>query len=129
MGVLIDNIADFIKIRNDRVRKYEFMVNEYAQIGFALFCILGKCKRDYLEKYLDYSEICYPSVSSTLNQYVYKLKLSRPLSLEEEKLLGHYLLVEYARMNHIDSYAFSRNVKIYISGDNIFYQKIGANNK
>lgn len=129
MGEFSTLIHNWMKIQNDKVLRQQYMCNEYAQVGFVLFTILNNCNRDFLGRYLDYSELCISYPGSTWNQYVYSLKLTRPLDQAEERQFSHYLMVEYCRFVKIDPIAFSRNVQFSIAGNNLFIRKVGANGR
>lgn len=129
MGEFISFIRNWFKVQNDKVLKQQYMATEYAQVGFVLFNILNNCNREFLGKYLDYSELCIAYPGSTWNQYVYSLKLTRPLDQAEERQFSHYLMIEYCRFMKVDPIAFSRNVQFSISGNNLFIRKVGANKR
>lgn len=54
MGALFNYVKNWLEVQNDKVIRQQYMVNEYAQMGFVLFNILNNCNRDFLGKYLDY---------------------------------------------------------------------------
>lgn len=129
MGELVQYIRNWLKTQNDKILRQQYMCTEYAQMGFVLFSILNNCNREFLGKYLDYSEMCISFQGSTWNQYVYSLKLIRPLDQAEEKQFSHYLMLEYCRFTKIDPITFSRNVQFSIAGNNLFIRKVGANKR
>lgn len=129
MGEFSTLIHNWLKIQNDKILRQQYMATEYAQVGFVLFTILNNCNRDFLGHYLDYSELCISYPGSTWGQYVYSLKLIRPLDPAEERQFSHYLMVEYCRFMKIDPIAFSRNVHFSIAGNNLFIRRVGANRR
>ena len=129
MGALLQCVRNWIEVQNNKVLRQQYMCNEYAQIGFVLFNILNNCNREFLGKYLDYSELCISYPGSTWNQYVYSLKLIRPLDPAEERQFSHYLMIEFCRFTKVDPIAFSRKVQFSIAGNNLFVKRVGANNR
>lgn len=129
MGEFSTLIHNWLKMQNDKILKQQYMCTEYAQIGFVLFNILNNCNRDFLGKYLDYSELCISYPGSTWEQYVYSLKLNRSLDQAEERQFSHYLMIEYCRFMKIEPTAFSRNVQFSIAGNNLFIRRVGANRR
>lgn len=129
MAELVKYVRNWFKIQNDKILKQQYMCNEYAQVGFVLFNILNNCNREFLGKYLDYSELCISYPGSTWGQYVYSLKLIRPLEQAEERQFSHYLMLEYCRFMKIDPIAFGRNVQFSIAGNNLFVRRVGANRR
>lgn len=129
MGEFSTLIHNWLKMQNDKILKQQYMCTEYAQIGFVLFNILNNCNRDFLGKYLDYSELCISYPGSTWEQYVYSLKLNRSLDQAEERQFSHYLMIEYCRFMKIEPTAFSRNVQFSIAGNNLFIRRVGVNRR
>lgn len=129
MGEFSTLIHNWLKIQNDKILRQQYMATEYAQVGFVLFTILNNCNRDFLGKYLDYCELCISYPGSTWVQYVYSLKLTRPLDPAEERQFSHYLMIEYCRFMKIEPIAFSRNVHFSIAGNNLFIRRVGANKR
>ena len=129
MGALFNYVKNWLEVQNNKVLRQQYMCNEYAQIGFVLFNILNNCNREFLGKYLDYSELCISYQGSTWNQYVYSLKLIRPLDPAEERQFSHYLMIEFCRFTKMEPIAFSRNVQFSIVGSNLFIRKVGANKR
>lgn len=129
MAELVKYVRNWFKIQNDKILKQQYMCNEYAQVGFVLFNILNNCNREFLGKYLDYSELCISYPGSTWGQYVYSLKLIRPLEQAEERQFSHYLMLEYCRFMKIEPITFSRNVQFSIAGNNLFVRRVGANRR
>ena len=129
MGEFSTLIHNWLKMQNDKILKQQYMCTEYAQIGFVLFNILNNCNRDFLGKYLDYSELYISYPGSTWEQYVYSLKLNRSLDQAEERQFSHYLMIEYCRFMKIEPTAFSRNVQFSIAGNNLFIRRVGANRR
>ena len=129
MGELVQYVRNWLKIQNDKILRQQYMATEYAQVGFVLFHILNNCNREFLGKYLDYSELCISYPGSTWEQYVYSLKLNRSLDQAEERQFSHYLMLEYCRFMKIDPIAFGRNVQFSIAGNNLFIRRVGANKR
>lgn len=129
MGALLQCVRNWIEVQNNKVLRQQYMATEYAQVGFVLFHILNNCNREFLGKYLDYSELCISYPGSTWEQYVYSLKLNRSLDQAEERQFSHYLMLEYCRFMKIDPIAFGRNVQFSIAGNNLFIRRVGANKR
>lgn len=121
---LISAITNYLNARSELSRNQNTIMVVYGNVGRMLFKIFSESNFPYMDKYIDFSELCASCCSCTMSQYVYALRLKRDMTAEECKFLEQYLVRGLANESGIDYRNFVKSYGVKVAGGTVFvYRK------
>lgn len=117
----LDGVSDYFLTKEQKMRADAMLTENYARTGVQIFEILNKLKRPYLDIVENFSEVANLLYMSTYKQFVYSLKLNRPMSDEEVRTLSNTLRREMSKMYNMKVEEFNKKWNFKIVGNNVFF--------
>lgn len=122
MGILTA-ITNYLNSRSELSRNRNTIMVVYGNIGRMLFKIFSESEFPYMDKYIDFSELCANFGSCTMSQYVYSMRLKRNMTAEECRFLEQYLVRGLANESGIDYRNFAKSYGVKVAGGTVFVYK------
>lgn len=119
----LSSLANYLNTKSNMLNAQQSMQCNYANIGMQIYEILSRVDFPYLDKYLDFTEVCTCFNSCTLTQYVYALKLHRPMADDECKFLARYMARELCKSWNMAYADFSKQYKVLVVNSNLFVSR------
>lgn len=116
----LSSLANYLNTKSNMLNAQQSMQCNYANIGMQIYEILSRADFPYLDKYIDFTEVCTCFNSCTLSQYVYALKLHRPMADDECKFLARHMTRELCKSWNMAYADFSKQYKVNVVNGNLF---------
>ena len=120
---LFNSLANYLNTRSNILNAQQSMQCNYANIGMSIYDILCRADFPFLEKYLDFTEVCTCFNSCTIKQYVYALKLHRDMTEDECKFLARHIGRELCKSWNMAYADFSKQYKVSVVNGNLFLSR------
>lgn len=122
MGILTA-FTNYLNARSELSRNQNTIMVVYGNIGRMLFKIFSESDFPYMDKYMDFSELCANCGNCTISQFVYTMRLKRDMTAEECRFLEKYLARGLSSESGMDYKNFIKSYGVKVAGGAVFVYK------
>lgn len=117
---LIESVFNYFETKRNMLIAQQNLQISYGNIGMQLYHILSQGDYPYLDRYLDFTEICACFNGCTSQQLVYALKLHRDMTEDECNFLSKRIGRELSKTWNMPYADFGKRYRVSVINGNLF---------